>query len=279
MYFIDTHTHLFLDAFDGDRDVAVQRAIDSGVELMLLPNVDIETIVPMHNLCNTFPKNCFPMMGLHPGSVNERWEEDLETVRKHLFEGDTYIAVGEIGMDLYWDKTFIEQQRIVFRRQIQWAKQLGLPVVIHAREAFDEIFSIVDELNGPELRGVFHCFTGNEEQARHILNYGGFKLGIGGVVTYKKAGLDEVLSQLTLEDLVLETDAPYLPPVPHRGKRNESGFLLHVANKVAEIFGVSTEKVAEITSSNAFEVFDKIPSINEVHQTLKESDLPKGDLN
>ncbi len=254
MQFVDTHTHLFSPAFDEDRTEIVQRAIKAGVETMLLPNIDVESIEPMYNLCAQFPQNCFPMMGLHPGSVDEKWEENLEVIRTNLFERKN-CAVGEIGMDLYWDKTFVNEQAEAFRRQVNWAKELNLPIVIHAREAFDEIFAIVDELNDDRLTGVFHCFTGTLEQAKKIQNYGGFKLGIGGVLTYKKAGLDEILKDVDLSELILETDSPYLPPTPHRGKRNESAYLLHVAEKLADVKGISLTEVAQITTKNANELF------------------------
>jgi TatD DNase family protein len=254
MQFVDTHTHLFSPSFDEDRTEIVQRAIKAGVETMLLPNIDVESIEPMYNLCAQFPQNCFPMMGLHPGSVDENWEENLEIIRTNLFERKN-CAVGEIGMDLYWDKTFVNEQAEAFRRQVNWAKELNLPIVIHAREAFDEIFAIVDELNDERLTGVFHCFTGTLEQAKKIQNYGGFKLGIGGVLTYKKAGLDEILKDVELSELILETDSPYLPPTPHRGKRNESAYLLHIAEKLADVKGVSLSEVAKITSKNANKLF------------------------
>jgi len=254
MHFVDTHTHLFSPSFDEDRTDIVQRAIKAGVETLLLPNIDVESIEPMYNLCAQFPQNCFPMMGLHPGSVDEKWEENLEVIRKNLFERKN-CAVGEIGMDLYWDKTFVNEQAEAFRRQVNWAKELNLPIVIHAREAFDEIFAIVDELNDERLTGVFHCFTGTLEQAKKIQNYGGFKLGIGGVLTYKKAGLDEILKDVELSELILETDSPYLPPTPHRGKRNESAYLLHVAEKLADVKGISLVEVAQITTKNANELF------------------------
>lgn len=254
MQFVDTHTHLFSPSFEEDRTEIVQRAIKAGVEKMLLPNIDIESIEPMYDLCARFPNNCFPMMGLHPGSVDEKWEENLEQIRKNLFERKN-CAVGEIGMDLYWDKTFVNEQAEAFRRQVNWAKELNLPIVIHAREAFDEIFEIVDELNDERLTGVFHCFTGTLEQAKKIQNYGGFKLGIGGVLTYKKAGLDEVLKDIELSEMILETDSPYLPPTPHRGKRNESAYLLHVAEKLADVKKTSLAEVAQITTKNAHELF------------------------
>ena len=208
----------------------------------------------MHALENEFPNQCFPMMGLHPCSVNEDFEKELDLMEAKLSEHN-YIAIGEIGIDLYWDKTLLKQQEIAFRSQISWAKERGLPIVIHCREAFDEILSILDEVNDDKLFGVFHCFTGSLEQAKHILNYGGFKLGIGGVVTFKNSGLDKVVRELQLKDLVLETDAPYLAPAPFRGKRNESAYLVKVADKLSDIYEVSIEEIAEQTSQNALEVF------------------------
>lgn len=252
--YIDTHTHLFSESFDEDRDTVVQRAINAGVTKLLLPNIDVSSIEPMHELAAKFPKHCFSMMGLHPGYVKENWKEQLGIIENHLFT-NKYIAVGEIGMDLYWDKTFQHEQAEVFRRQIDWAKELQLPIVIHAREAFDEIFEIIDEVIDDKLTGVFHCFTGNLEQASHILAYKTFKLGIGGVVTYKKAELEKVLEKISIEHLVLETDSPYLSPTPHRGKRNESSYLLHIAERVAEIYQLPLKEVEEITTRNALEIF------------------------
>lgn len=252
--FVDTHTHLFVDAFDEDRTEIVQKAISSGVEKMLLPNIDIDTIDAMNELVKSFPSNCFAMMGLHPGSIKEDWQDRLEIIRKHLFTGD-YVAVGEIGMDLYWDKTFVKEQAEAFRMQVEWAKELKLPIVIHAREAFEPIFEILDEINDDSLTGVFHCFTGTLEQANHVLAYGGFKLGIGGVLTYKKAELDKVLEQVDLKHLILETDSPYLPPVPYRGKRNESSYILHIAEKLTEVYNVPLSKIEEMTTASARELF------------------------
>lgn len=257
MRFIDTHTHLFSEAFDEDRNEVVVRAIEGGVHKMLLPNIDTETIEPMHQLCRHFPENCFPMMGLHPGSVDGRWKEKLEVIRDYLYAGK-YIAVGEIGIDLYWDRTFEDQQKEVFRRQVGWAKELGLPIVIHSREAFNEIFEIIDELHDESLRGVFHCFTGTTEQAMKIREYGTFMIGIGGVLTFKKSGLDEVVKTIPMELILLETDAPYLAPDPYRGKRNESAYLTLVAEKLAEIKRIKTEEVAMITSKNAMELFTMV---------------------
>lgn len=255
MNFIDTHTHLFSPSFDEDRTEVVERAIQAGVSKLLLPNIDCASIEPMYALCSQFPQNCFPMMGLHPGSVDENWEQSLEMIRKSLFERKNF-AVGEIGMDLYWDKTFVNEQAEAFRIQINWAKELKLPIVIHAREAFEEIFAIVDELNDERLTGVFHCFTGTVEQADKIKKYGGFKLGIGGVLTYKKSGLDDVLKEVELSEMILETDSPYLPPTPHRGKRNESAYLLHIAEKLADVKQTTLKQIAEITTENARELFN-----------------------
>jgi len=253
--FVDTHTHLFSDAFDEDRAQVVQTAIDAGVSKLLLPNIDVQTIDAMHELENQFPQNCFSMMGLHPGSVTQNWEKDLEIVKKHLFSRK-YIAVGEIGMDLYWDKTFMEEQKQAFKLQVEWAKELRIPIAIHARDAFDEIFEILDRINDENLTGVFHCYTGTKEQADHIQSYGGFKLGIGGVLTYKKAGLDEVLSQIDLKELILETDSPYLAPVPFRGKRNQSSYVLHIAEKLSEVYELPLSEIERQTTENAMELFN-----------------------
>ncbi len=255
--FIDTHTHLFVDAFDRDRKEVVQRAIDHGVEALLLPNIDVDTIDKMNELANDFPNNCFPMMGIHPCDVKEDWENQLEIIKKELFSyPEKYIAVGEIGIDLYWDKTHIEEQKEVFKRQIKWAKELQKPIVIHARDSFDEIFEIVDELNDDQLTGVFHCFTGTKEQAEKIINYGGFKIGIGGVITYKKAKVDEAIRDISLKHIVLETDSPYLAPVPKRGKRNESAYILHIAEKLTDIYQVPLLEIEKQTTLNAIELFN-----------------------
>ena len=255
MFFVDTHTHLFVEQFNEDREEVVQRAMDAGVEVMLLPNIDLESIPQMNELAAKYPNNCFPMMGLHPGSVDQNWKRTLQTIEKELFE-NKYIAVGEIGIDLYWSREFEEAQKEVFRQQVLWAKELGKPIVIHAREAFDEIFEIIDELNDESLTGIFHCFTGTLEQANHVINYGGFKMGLGGVLTYKKSGLDKVIENVDLKHLVLETDSPYLPPTPYRGKRNESSYLLHIAEKLADVQSITLKQVAEVTTQNAKEIFN-----------------------
>lgn len=234
--------------------MVVQNAIDAGVSKMLLPNIDLESIDGLHSLSEKFPDNCLPMMGLHPCSVKETWDADLAVIKKHLFEKE-YIAVGEIGMDLYWDKTTLGYQQKAFAQQIEWAKELGLPIVIHVRDAFDEAFEIVDELNDDRLTGVFHCFTGTVEQAEHIIAYRGFKLGLGGVLTFKNSGVDKVVSDLDMSHFILETDSPYLAPTPHRGKRNETSYITYVASKLAEVKGLKIEEVARITTENAKELF------------------------
>lgn len=254
MEMIDTHTHLYSEQFDEDRDAMIQRALNEGVKRFFLPNIDSKSIAGMKALVEKYPNNCYPMMGLHPCSVGENIEQELALVEKEL-ASNKYIAVGEIGIDLYWDKSFQHEQEMAFKKQIEWAKKLELPIVIHCREAFDEILSILDEVNDEQLSGIFHCFTGSLEQANHILNYGDFKMGIGGVVTFKNSGLDKVVEQLNLKDLVLETDAPYLAPVPFRGKRNESAYVSRVAEKLAEIFQLPLAKIAQQTTVNALEIF------------------------
>lgn len=252
---IDTHAHLYAEEFDLDQKEVFIRAQNAGVTCFLLPNIDSKSIPLMERLLIE-QENTIPMMGLHPAYVKEDWEKELAHIEKHLFDNPMkYCAVGEIGMDLFWDKTFVEEQKIVFQRQISWAKQLQLPIAIHARDAFNEIFEIIDVENSESLKGVFHCFTGTLEQANKIINYGGFKLGIGGVITYKNSGLDEVVKSIDLKHLVIETDAPYLSPVPFRGKRNESSYLTHVVEKLSEIYQIPSKIIAEITSKNASTLF------------------------
>jgi len=201
-----------------------------------------------------YPNNCFPMMGLHPTSVKENYKEELAVVEEWLAK-EKFCAVGEIGIDLYWDKTLLKEQQEAFRYQIDLAKKYELPFVIHCRDSFNEIFEILDEMNDEKMRGIFHCFTGNVEQANHIINYGDFKIGIGGVVTFKNSGLDKTVEQIDLEHLVLETDSPYLAPTPFRGKRNESTYLYNIAEKVADIYNLPIETVAEVTTENSKKVF------------------------
>lgn len=257
IHLIDTHTHLFSEQFGAETHAIVQRAIDAGVTRMLLPNIDLDSIESMHALVDAFPENCFPMMGLHPCAVTATWEQDLAVIKSHLDRGN-YCAIGEIGIDLYWDKSNFSFQQAAFKTQVEWAKEKQLPIAIHVREAFDETFALLDELNDDSLTGVFHCFSGTVEQAQRALDYGGFKLGIGGVLTFKKSGLDAVIKEIDLEHLILETDSPYLAPTPHRGKRNESSYITLIASKLAEVKAVSIEEVAAITSQNARELFKTV---------------------
>lgn len=253
--FIDTHTHLFSDQFDEDRTQIVEKAIENGVQKMLLPNIDLDTIDAMHDLEKQFPDNCYSMMGLHPCSVSENWKEQLDTVKSHL-DKRKYVAIGEIGIDLYWDKSLLQEQIDAFEQQVIWGKEMGLPIVIHARDSFDEIFEVIDRQNDDRLTGIFHCFTGNEAQAQKIIDYGGFKMGIGGVVTFKKAGLDKTLASVDPKHLVLETDSPYLAPTPNRGKRNESSYIPIIADKLSDIYEISLEEIGRITTANANEIFN-----------------------
>lgn len=254
MILTDTHTHLYSSQFNEDRTETVNTCIKKGVSRMFLPNIDSSSIDDMLTLEKVFPNNCFAMMGLHPCSVKDNYKDELALVEEWLNKRN-FCAIGEIGIDLYWDKTTLSIQQDAFRTQIKWAKEQNLPFVIHCRDAFDEIFEIMDELNDDKMRGIFHCFTGNLEQANHIINYGGFKLGIGGVITFKNGGLDKVVKEINLNHLVLETDSPYLAPVPFRGKRNESSYLLYIAEKISEIHHISLEEVAKITTANSVEVF------------------------
>lgn len=252
--YIDTHTHLYSEQFDEDRTAMIQRAITAGVERMYMPNIDLNSVEGMHALEKEFPENCFAMMGLHPCSVDAKWELTLAKM-KLLLEKRPYVAIGEIGIDLYWDKTFVEEQKEAFRTQINWAKELQIPIVIHARDSFPEIYEVLDQENDERLRGIFHCFTGNEQDVKKILDYKGFSFGIGGVVTYKKSDLPETLKHIPLEKLLLETDAPYLSPVPYRGKRNESSYVIHTAEKIAEILDLPLNKLEDITTQNAMNLF------------------------
>ena len=254
MNLTDTHTHLFAEEFDNDRAEMIQRAISAGVKKMFLPNIYAGSIASMFKLEEQFPQNCFAMVGLHPCSVNEQYGEEL-TIVEHWLGKRKFIAVGEIGLDYHWDKTFIPQQKDAFAKQIDLAKKYNLPIVIHQRDCFEDCFEIVKSKNDKMLKGIFHCFSGTLEEANKIISLGNFKLGIGGVITYKKSKLPEVLKQIDLKHIVLETDSPYLAPVPHRGKRNESSYLTIIANKIAEAKGITVEEVARITTQNAEEIF------------------------
>ncbi|MCF8229705.1 MAG: TatD family hydrolase [Bacteroidales bacterium] len=254
MTLTDTHTHLYLDAFDDDRNEVVQNAIDKGIKYMLLPNIDSTSRKGMLKLCKQFPDNCFPMMGLHPTSVKENYKEELALVEKELETGK-YIAVGEIGMDLYWDKTFQKEQKEAFQQQIRLALKHDLPIAIHQRDSYEEIMEAMEEMDTSGLTGVFHCFTGTREQAGKIIGMG-FFLGIGGVLTFKNSKLEQVIKGIDLKHIILETDSPFLAPVPYRGKRNESTYVRLVANKLAEVKEMDVEEVAEQTTINAKKIFN-----------------------
>lgn len=254
MILTDTHTHLYSKEFDADRGELVEKAIRAGVKRFFLPNVDSESIPGMFQVEKQFPEHCFPMMGLHPCSVNQMYQQELRVVEYWLGKRK-FSAIGEIGIDLYWDKTFFEQQQDAFRTQIRLAKKFSLPYVIHCRNAFDETLQIVNEFKSDKIKAIFHCFSGTVEQAEQVIAAGDFKLGIGGVVTFKNSGLDKVVEAIDLKHLVLETDAPYLAPMPHRGKRNEPDYILKVAEKIAEIKKISVEEVAAVTTQNSIDVF------------------------
>lgn len=254
MRIIDTHAHLYASQFDEDRDAMLQRALEVGVEKIYLPNIDSSSISGMLSLEQAYPDRCFAMMGLHPCSVKENYQAELAIVENWLNKRP-FCAVGEIGIDLYWDKTFFEQQKEAFLLQVNWAKERNLPIVIHSRESADIIIDLLQPLKDDRLKGIFHCFGGNLEQAKAIIDLG-FLLGIGGVLTFKKSGLAQTLEQVDLEHLVLETDAPYLAPTPYRGKRNESAYTRLVAEKLAEVKGITLEEVGSVTSENAEQLFE-----------------------
>ena len=254
MILTDTHTHLYSKEFDSNRNDLIQQAIDSGITRLFMPNVDSESIPGMFQVEKQFPNNCFAMMGLHPCSVGAKYQQELQVV-EYWLNKRKFVAIGEIGIDLYWDKTFFEQQQDAFRMQIQLAKKYNLPYVIHSRNSFDEVFEIVSEFKNDNIKAIFHCFSGNIEQAEKVIDLGNFKLGIGGVVTFKNSGLDKVVEAIDLKHLVLETDAPYLAPIPHRGKTNNPEYLILIAKKIAEIINISLEEVVEVTTQNSKDIF------------------------
>jgi len=250
---IDTHTHLYLNQFKKDIDDVIASAKEIGVKKFIFPAIDSSHFDSMHSLKNKYPNEIYLMSGLHPTDVKENYKDELDFVVNTL-KTNNYVAIGEIGIDLYWDKTFLKQQQEAFIFQIRLAIKHDLPIVIHCRQAFDQIFEILDKENCDKLRGIFHCFTGTFEEAQRAIDLG-FVLGIGGVVTFKNGGIDKFLHKIDLKNIVLETDSPYLAPVPFRGKRNESSYIIYVIEKLSEIYGISKEKIAEITSKNAEKVF------------------------
>ncbi len=253
---IDTHTHIYLEEFDSDRDEAVRRAQEAGVEHIVLPNVDLETVQSMHDTCNRYPGYCRMAMGLHPTSVEADYREQLERIHTLLAEGD-YCAVGEIGLDLYWDKTFAREQEEAFIIQVKWAVERELPVIIHCRDAFDEIVALLQSGRVPAFCGVFHSFTGTVEQVRQLRAIGDYYFGINGIVTFKNAHLEDMVCEVGIDRLFLETDAPYLAPVPHRGKRNEPSYLPRMAERIAAILNLTPAEVDAATTANAICLFGK----------------------
>jgi len=253
MLLTDTHTHLYYETDDTKRAGLMQRCHENSIIRLFLPNVDASSVPLVFSLEESFRGICFPMLGLHPCSVKPGWEEELNTIKGAVHQ-HKIIAIGEIGIDLYWDKTTLPQQIQAFKTQIAWAKELKLPIVIHCRDAFNEVFEVLQSEQDENLRGIFHCFTGTLEQANKVIDLG-FYLGIGGVVTYKNSGLDKVVAQIGLKHIVLETDSPYLAPVPHRGKPNESSYLVYIAQKVAELHQTDLETVADITTENSGLIF------------------------
>lgn len=254
MQLTDTHTHLFAEEFNEDRDAMLARAMEKGVTRFFLPNIDADSIKPMMDMCEAYPGKCFPMMGLHPCSVFADYEKQLEWVREWL-DKEKFYAVGEIGIDLYHDVTFKEEQKKAFRTQVQWAKERSLPVVIHTRNSFNEVTEIIEDEKDERLKGIFHCFGGTIDDAKRVMALQTFKMGIGGTVTYKNSTLPQVLNEIPLSYIVLETDSPYLPPVPFRGKRNESSYIYYVADKLSDIYQLPIERIAEITTANSVEIF------------------------
>lgn len=249
----DTHAHLYDEQFDDDRDEMIARALDCNVNRMLLPNIDVPSVGPMLDVCRKYPGCCFPMIGLHPTSVDHDFEKQLEIIGSYL-DSEKFVAIGEIGIDLYWDKQYVEQQIEAFRIQIGWAKKYKLPLSIHCRKSYNEIMAVLRKEQDGSLTGVFHCFPGNVLQAQEVTGLG-FMLGIGGVVTYKNAGMATVVTETGIEHLLTETDAPYLPPVPFRGKRNESAYICQIVRKIAELKNMPADEVATGTEENASRLF------------------------
>jgi len=253
MTFVDTHSHIYLPQFDVDRDDSIRRAAEKGVKKMILPNIDSGSIASMNKVVKQYPDICFPLMGLHPTSVKENFEDELNIILNEL-NTDRYIGIGEIGIDLYWDKTYISEQEEVFEKQVRLALSKDLPFVIHARESYNEIMNVLKKINAPMFKGIFHAFSANIEEAKTAIEMG-FYIGIGGVLTFKNAHLAEVVKNISLESIVLETDSPYLAPVPHRGKRNESSYIPLIAKRMAELKEVTVKEVSQTTTSNTSQIF------------------------
>ena len=255
---IDTHSHIYSEDFDADRHEVILRAQDIGVKQIILPNCDSGTLPQMLALEAAYPGYCHAAIGLHPTSVKEDYKDELALIKSELVRRD-YLAIGEIGIDLYWDKTCIAEQTLVFKQQLEWALEYHLPVIIHVRDSFRESMDALMPYKNSGLTGVFHSFTGTLEEAREIIAFGGFKLGINGIVTFKNSGLAGVVEQIDLTHLLLETDSPYLTPAPYRGKRNESSYVSLVCAKLAAIYDVSVQEIDELTTQNAMQLFTKLP--------------------
>ena len=256
--FIDTHTHLFCEEFNADRDAAVERAVAAGVGCLCLTSINRASLAPLLEMCNRHKGVCYPMIGLHPTDVDANYRDELQEMEKMLLADNRFIAVGEVGLDFYWSEEFRSEQFAAFDAQIGWAKKHSLPLVIHSRNAFKELADVMEKHRSAGLTGVFHCFSGDEAEAEALLSHEGFFLGVGGVLTYKNSTLRGVLASVPLERLVLETDAPYLTPVPHRGKRNESAYIPHIAAALAAVYGCTVEHVAQVTTENALRLFPKM---------------------
>ena len=262
---IDTHSHLFVEEFSDDLRQTIQRAKDAGVTNIFMPNIDDTTISDMLRVCSEFPGYCFPMLGFHPTSVNAQSMSVVKDMKRLLDGEHPYIAIGEVGMDLYWDKTYLKEQQRVFDEQIQWALEYQLPLVIHCREAFPELFEVLKPYKDTELSGVFHSFTGTQDEADELMEYSRFMIGVNGVVTFKKSSLPGILQSIPLNRLVLETDSPYLAPTPYRGKRNESSYIVKVAEKLAELYEMGLEDIKRQTLQNALKVFKRADKVFKVY--------------
>ncbi len=256
---IDTHSHLFVEEFDEDRDEMMQRAKESGVSRIYMPNIDSASLSSLLEVCSRYAGYCFPMLGLHPTSIDNSFRQELETLKAALVEGHPFVGIGEVGLDLYWDKTFLKEQQTALDEQIQWALEWNLPLIVHCRDAYPELYTSLLPYKKEGLRGIFHCFSGTSADADRLMEFGGFCFGVNGTVTYKKSILPEILAaHIPVERLVLETDSPYLPPVPYRGKRNESSYIVEVCKRVAQIYDISVEELAYRTAKNAEDLFQSV---------------------